>query len=73
MTLYKYSLLNPIRAFPSEGRTTWVRRYCNAMRTVLAVPPGTHKLTSTHSKANQPRDALNEDSSKHRYFKGDDW
>jgi hypothetical protein len=29
MTLYIYSLLNPIRAFPSDGRTTWVRRYCN--------------------------------------------
>jgi hypothetical protein len=28
-TLYKYSLLILIRAFPSEGRTTWVRRYCN--------------------------------------------
>jgi hypothetical protein len=27
-TLYKYSLLTTIRAFPSEGRTTWVRRYC---------------------------------------------
>jgi hypothetical protein len=24
-----YSLLISIRAFPSEGRTTWVRRYCN--------------------------------------------
>jgi hypothetical protein len=24
-----YSLLIPIRAFPSEGRTTWVRRYWN--------------------------------------------
>jgi hypothetical protein len=24
-----YSLLIPIRAFPSDGRTTWVRRYCN--------------------------------------------
>jgi hypothetical protein len=28
-TLYMYSLLIPIRAFPSEGRTTWVRHYCN--------------------------------------------
>jgi hypothetical protein len=27
--VYKYSLLIPIRAFPSDGRTTWVRRYCN--------------------------------------------
>jgi hypothetical protein len=27
MTLYRYSLLIPIRAFPTEGRTTWVRRY----------------------------------------------
>jgi hypothetical protein len=25
-TLYMYSLLIPIRAFPSEGRSTWVRR-----------------------------------------------
>jgi hypothetical protein len=24
-----YSLLIPIRAFPSDGRTTWVRRYGN--------------------------------------------
>jgi hypothetical protein len=24
-----YSLLIQTRAFPSEGRTTWVRRYCN--------------------------------------------
>jgi hypothetical protein len=24
-----YSLLIPIRAFPLDGRTTWVRRYCN--------------------------------------------
>jgi hypothetical protein len=29
MTLYMYSLLIPIRAFPSEGRTTWVSRYSN--------------------------------------------
>jgi hypothetical protein len=29
MTLYMYSLLIPIRGFPSDGRTTWVRRYCN--------------------------------------------
>jgi hypothetical protein len=29
MTLYMYSLLIIIRAFPSEGRTTWVRRYYN--------------------------------------------
>jgi hypothetical protein len=47
MTLYKYSLLIPIRAFPSEGRTTRVRRYCNIarvlMRTVLLLPPGTYK------------------------------
>jgi hypothetical protein len=28
-TLYMFSLLIPIRAFPSEGRTTWVCRYCN--------------------------------------------
>jgi hypothetical protein len=46
MTLYIYSLLIPIRAFPSEGRTTWVRRYSNlaraVMRTVLLVPPGTY-------------------------------
>jgi hypothetical protein len=28
-TLYRYSLLIPIRAFPSDGGTTWVRRYCN--------------------------------------------
>jgi hypothetical protein len=24
-----YLLLIPIRAFPLDGRTTWVRRYCN--------------------------------------------
>jgi hypothetical protein len=29
MTLYMYSLLIPIRAFPSDARTTWVRRYYN--------------------------------------------
>jgi hypothetical protein len=43
-----YSLLIPIRAFPSEGRTSWVRRYCNLasvwIRTILLpVPPGTYK------------------------------
>jgi hypothetical protein len=46
MTLYMYSLLIPIRDFPSEGRTTWVRRYCKLarvlMRIVLPVPPGTY-------------------------------
>jgi hypothetical protein len=45
-TLHMYSLLILIRDFPSEGRTTWVRRYCNLtrglMRTVLPVPPGTY-------------------------------
>jgi hypothetical protein len=45
MPLYMYSLLNTIRAFPSEGRPTWVR-HCNnlarvIMRIVLHVPPGT--------------------------------
>jgi hypothetical protein len=29
MTFYIYSLLIPIRAFPSEGRITWVLRYFN--------------------------------------------
>jgi hypothetical protein len=29
MTLYMYSLLNPIRTFPSDGCKTWVRRYFN--------------------------------------------
>jgi hypothetical protein len=47
MTLYMYSLLIPVRAFPSEGRRTWVRRYCNSamvmMHIVLHVPPGTDK------------------------------
>jgi hypothetical protein len=42
-----YSLLIPIRDFPSEGRTTWARRYCNlarvVMRNVLLVPPGTNR------------------------------
>jgi hypothetical protein len=28
-TLYIYSLLNPIRDFPWDRRTTWVRRYYN--------------------------------------------
>jgi hypothetical protein len=45
-TVYMYSLLFPIRAFPSEGRTSWVRRYCNLarvlVRIVLPVPLGTH-------------------------------
>jgi hypothetical protein len=45
-TSYKYSLLISIRAFPSEGRITWVRRYRNIarvlMRTVLPIPPGTY-------------------------------
>jgi hypothetical protein len=44
MTLYMYWLLIPIRAFPSKGRTAWVRRYCYIamvmMRIVLQVPPG---------------------------------
>jgi hypothetical protein len=44
--LYKYSLLNPIRAFPSEGRTSWVRQYCNlareVIRIVLPLPPDTY-------------------------------
>jgi hypothetical protein len=31
-TLYMYSLLILIRAFPSDGRTTWVRRYCNVSK-----------------------------------------
>jgi hypothetical protein len=42
-----YSLLSSVRAFPSEGRATRVRRYCNLarvlMRTVLPIPPGTYK------------------------------
>jgi hypothetical protein len=46
MTLYNHSLLNAIRAFPSEGRKTLVRRYCNLarvlMRTLLRAPPGTY-------------------------------
>jgi hypothetical protein len=29
MTLYRYLLLIPNRAFPTDGRTMWVRRYCN--------------------------------------------
>jgi hypothetical protein len=45
-TLYMYSLLIPIRDFPSEGRTKWVRRYSNLakvlMRTILPIPPGTY-------------------------------
>jgi hypothetical protein len=32
MTLYINSLLCRIRAFPSEGRATWVRRLCNLAR-----------------------------------------
>jgi hypothetical protein len=32
MTLYMYSLLIPILDFPSDGRTTWVRRYCNIQK-----------------------------------------
>jgi hypothetical protein len=35
MTLYTYSLLITIRAFPSEGRTAWVRRYCNLERDLM--------------------------------------
>jgi hypothetical protein len=31
-TLYMYSLVIPIRVFPSDGRTTWVHRYCNIQR-----------------------------------------
>jgi hypothetical protein len=37
MTLYMYSLLNPIRAFPSEGRTSWVRRYRNLARVLMRI------------------------------------
>jgi hypothetical protein len=40
MTLYRYSLLIPISAFPSEGRTTWVRRYSN-------VSKGSHAYRTT--------------------------
>jgi hypothetical protein len=44
--LYKYSILILIRAFPSEGRTTWVRRYRDIarvlLRNVLPVPHGTY-------------------------------
>jgi hypothetical protein len=47
MTLYMYSLLKPIRAFPSKGRATWVRRYRNSIRVLMhivrPVPPGTHE------------------------------
>jgi hypothetical protein len=36
-----------IRAFPSEGRTTWLRHYCNSvklmMRIVPPLPPGTYR------------------------------
>jgi hypothetical protein len=46
MILYMDLLLIPIRVVPSEGRTTWVRRYCKSrrvlVRTVPPVPPGTH-------------------------------
>jgi hypothetical protein len=46
MELSRYSLLIIIRAFPSEGRTTWVRRYFSLarvpMRNVLPIPPGTY-------------------------------
>jgi hypothetical protein len=35
ITLYNYSLLITIRAFPSEGRTMWVRRYCNIARVLM--------------------------------------
>jgi hypothetical protein len=42
-----YSLLIQIRDLPSEGRTSWVRCYCNLvgvlMRIILSVPPGTYK------------------------------
>jgi hypothetical protein len=33
MTLCMYSLLIPIRAFLSEGRTMWERRYCSTSKT----------------------------------------
>jgi hypothetical protein len=59
--LYKYSLLNTIRAFPSEGRTTWVRRYNNLasflMRTLLPVPPGTHKVRTLNPTNQMTRQA----------------
>jgi hypothetical protein len=49
MTLYMYSLLILIRAFPPEGRTSVQRGYVATtilarvlMRTVLPVPPGTY-------------------------------
>jgi hypothetical protein len=46
MTLFMHSLLITIRAFTSEGRTTWVCRYYNLarviLRNVLLVPPGTY-------------------------------
>jgi hypothetical protein len=46
MTLYMYALINSIRAFPSDGRTPWVRRYCNIhkglVHTVRPIPHGTY-------------------------------
>jgi hypothetical protein len=37
MTLYMYSFLIPIRAFLTEGRTSWVRRYYKLLTTSYIV------------------------------------
>jgi hypothetical protein len=65
-TLYKYSLLIPIRAFPSDGRTTWVRRYGNIHKefdayyttsTFRYVQVRTVNLTSQKTRLSEVSDA----------------
>jgi hypothetical protein len=66
MTLYIYSLLNAIRALPSDERTTWVRRHCNIRKgsdaycttnTSWYVQVRTFSLTSQMTRLSEVSDA----------------
>jgi hypothetical protein len=61
-----YSLLIPIRAFPSDGRTTWVRHYRNISKgsnaysmTIISryVQVRTVNLTSRKTRLSEVSDA----------------
>jgi hypothetical protein len=62
MKLQMYSLSITIRAFPSEGRTTWVRRYFNLITRVLmlTVLPLLPVRKGTHTASNRPDDTPSE-------------
>jgi hypothetical protein len=55
-TLYMYSLLIPIRDFPSDGRTTWVRAIFIKvlMHIVPLVPPGTYRYAQNEPRRDSP-------------------